>query len=162
MIKKLFILFICLYTSEVAIAQKKLPSFLLSDLEGKTLNLADYSMDYPVIVSFWATWCEPCLRELNKFSQERNLIENDLKAKLITISIDDARTVSRIVPMMSGNDWEFPVYLDENQVVKRSLNIIDIPHTLIVYKKKIIYEHVGYINGDEEFLFQKIRDINSK
>ena len=161
MFKKIFILILCLFISEAIIAQKKLPSLVLSDLQGGSLNLANYSMEYPVIVSFWATWCEPCLRELNQLNQERSLIENDLGARLITISIDDSRTISRIVPLMSGNDWYFPVFLDQNQDVKRLLNVIDIPHTLVVYKKEIIYEHTGYISGDEEFIFQKIREIKN-
>jgi thiol-disulfide isomerase/thioredoxin len=140
-------------------AQKKLPNVFLTNLEGQRNSLNELSEDHPVILSFWATWCEPCLRELSAMNNDMDLIENDLNARLAAVSIDDSRTTSRIVPLIKGNEWSFEVFLDQNQDLKRTFNIIDIPHTIIIYKNKIIYEHTGYINGDELILYGEIRDI---
>lgn len=140
-------------------AQKKLPNVFLTNLEGQRFSLNELSEDHPVILSFWATWCEPCLRELSAMNNDMDLIENDLNARLAAVSIDDSRTTSRIVPLIKGNEWSFEVFLDQNQDLKRTFNIIDIPHTIIIYKNKIIYEHTGYINGDELILYGEIRDI---
>ncbi|MCA0933503.1 TlpA family protein disulfide reductase [Lutimonas saemankumensis] len=143
-------------------AQKKLPPVFLSDLEGKRMNLNKLSEDHPVILSFWATWCEPCLRELSAMDRDLDLIENELNSKLAAISIDDSRTTSRIVPLLKGNEWSFEVFLDQNQDLKRTFNIIDIPHTIIVFRNKIVYEHTGYINGDERVLYEEIRSIQKQ
>lgn len=153
-----FLFLFCLFIN--GYAQKNLPSISIENLEEKILNLNEYSQQNILIISFWATWCEPCIKELNTLNQNLFLIEGELQSKLISISIDDSRTISRIIPMINGNNWNFDVYLDSNQTIKRSLNIIDIPHTMIVYRNKIIYEHSGYISGDEIELFEKIRKLN--
>ncbi|WKK65487.1 TlpA family protein disulfide reductase [Lutimonas zeaxanthinifaciens] len=157
----IYILFFSMLIPEVY-AQKKLPIVYLTDLEGKRLSLNEMSEDHPVILSFWATWCEPCLRELSAMNKDMDLIENELNAKLAAISIDDSRTTSRIIPLLKGNEWSFQVFLDQNQDLKRTFNIIDIPHTIIVYKNKIRYENTGYINGDERVLYEEIRNIEKQ
>jgi len=135
---------------------------VIENIDGKETNINELSMNKVVIINFWATWCEPCLKELNAFNKNLNLIEQELNSKLISVSIDDSRTVSRIRPMVHGNSWGFEVFPDTNQNIKRSLNIIDIPHTLLIYQNKIVYESTGYLIGDEEILFDKIRAINRK
>ena len=143
----------------IGFAQKRLPSLNLNAIDGQQVNVNNLSLNKVVIISFWATWCEPCLQELDAFNKNLGFIENDLNSKVLAISIDDARTVSRITPMINGNDWKFDVILDSNQEVKRALNIINIPHTLLIYKEQILYESTGYINGDETTLFSKIKEI---
>ena len=144
----------------VSSSQKSLQNLVMENIDGKETNINELSMDKVVIMNFWATWCEPCLKELNAFNKNLNLIEQELNSKLISVSIDDSRTVSRIIPMVHGNSWLFEIFPDTNQDIKRSLNIIDIPHTLLIYQNKIVYESTGYLIGDEEVLFDKIRELN--
>lgn len=158
---KLIILFVFIAAyNQVGFAQKRLPSLRLNAIDGQLVNVNKLSVDKVVIISFWATWCEPCLQELDAFNQNLDLIENDLNSKVLAVSIDDARTVSRITPMINGNDWNFDVFLDSNQEVKRALNIINIPHTLLIYENQILFESTGYLNGDETALFSKIKELN--
>mgnify|MGYP001048891108 CR=1 FL=1 len=117
-------------TVQFAFSQKTLPLLNLNNMDGRQTNLNDLSLDKAVIISFWATWCEPCLKELEAFNQNLDYIENTLNATVMAVSIDDSRTISRIAPMINGNDWKFEVYLDPNQKLKRALNIINIPHTV--------------------------------
>ena len=158
--KQLLLLFFLF--SSVLQAQKTLPKISVKSLNGASFDLNVNSQEQVIVVSFWATWCEPCIKELNAFNKNLSYLEEELNAKLLAISTDDSRTVSRIIPMVSGNSWDFEVYLDSNQDIKRALNIIDIPHTLIIYQNKIVYEHTGYLSGDEDELFKKIMEINNK
>ncbi|MDN3642638.1 TlpA disulfide reductase family protein [Lutimonas halocynthiae] len=157
-----FILLLVLIAGSVQISfsQKTLPLLNLHAIDGSQTNVNELSLDKVVIISFWATWCEPCLKELDAFNENLDYIENDLNAKVLAVSIDDSRTISRIAPMLNGNDWKFEVFIDSNQEVKRTLNIINIPHTVLIYQNQILYESTGYLNGDEITLFSKIKDIN--
>lgn len=147
-------------SAHIAYAQKTLPALNLNAIDGGELNVNQLSLDKVVIISFWATWCEPCLKELDAFNENLSYIENDLNAKVLAVSIDDSRTISRIAPMLNGNDWKLEVFIDSNQEAKRTLNIINIPHTVLIYQNQILYESTGYLNGDEITLFEKIKDIN--
>ncbi len=160
---KIYLIFIFVFCCiSISSSQKNLFKLSIKNIDGKETNINELSMDKVVIVNFWATWCEPCLKELDAFNKNLQLIEQELNSKLISVSIDDSRTVSRIRPMVHGNSWNFEIFLDTNQNIKRSLNIIDIPHTLLIYQNKIVYESTGYLIGDEEILFDKIRALNSK
>jgi cytochrome c biogenesis protein CcmG/thiol:disulfide interchange protein DsbE len=160
---KIHLIFIFVFCCiNISSSQKSLFELSIKNIDGKETNINELSMDKVVIVNFWATWCEPCLKELDAFNKNLQLIEQELNSKLILVSIDDSRTVSRITPMVHGNSWDFEVFLDTNQNIKRSLNIIDIPHTLLIYQNKIVYESTGYLIGDEEILFDKIRALNSE
>ena len=155
----LLLIFCCIGISS---SQKSIHDLIIKNIDGKETNINELSMNKVVIMNFWATWCEPCLKELDAFNKNLQLIEQELNSKLISVSIDDSRTVSRIKPMVHGNSWDFEIFLDTNQNIKRSLNIIDIPHTLFIYQNKIVYESTGYLIGDEETLFDKIRALNSE
>ena len=109
------------------------------------------------IVSFWATWCIPCINELDAIVDIYEELEKD-NIEVIAISTDDARTKKRVRPMINGKDWNFKILLDENHDLKRALNIVGIPHTIITKGTKIIYRRIGYSPGEEVDLFEFIKE----
>ena len=81
---------------------------------------------------------------------------------LIAVSIDNARTSSKVRPMVNGKNWEFQVLLDANQDFKRAMNIASVPHLFIVKNNEILYTHSGYTPGFEIELYNKIKELNSQ
>lgn len=144
-----------------AMSQTEIPNLTLRTLDGQKIDVKHASEQQMVILCFWATWCEPCIEELNEFNALSNVIEEELKSKLIAVSIDDSRTISRVRPMVSGFNWKFDIAIDQNQEIKRALNFISIPLTIVIYKGKIVYEKAGYIKGDEKYLIEKIIELQS-
>ena len=140
----------------------KLPeNITIKTLDGKTVETSIINNDgKPIIVSFWATWCKPCNRELNAIKEVYEEWQEETGVKLVAISIDDARSASKVKPHVDGNGWEYEVYLDQNQDFKRAMNVVNVPHTFLINGKgEIVWQHTSYVDGSEEELFELVKKI---
>lgn len=143
--------------------QKELPNVQLRNLDGKMVNLADYNdAEKPIIISFWATWCGPCLKELSAIKDVYQDWQEETGVELIAVSIDDAKTVKRVRPLVNGKGWDYEVLLDENHELKRAMNVINVPFTALLYKGKIVYKHTSYTPGVEKELYKQVKSLIGK
>ncbi|HEY5771341.1 MAG TPA: TlpA disulfide reductase family protein [Chitinophagaceae bacterium] len=142
-------------------AQNALPDTKIKSLQGNEVifNSFGNTRDTAVIISFWATWCIPCIQELNTIHDQYEDRQKETPFRFIAISIDDARTMQKVKPFVAGKGWPYEIYLDVNSDLKRALNIIDVPHILVIKNGKIVYQHNGYVNGNEEELFEMLKKI---
>jgi thiol-disulfide isomerase/thioredoxin len=162
--RSFLIALICFLNLTGSIAQKKLTNVSVKSLDGKEILSSEFdNQGKPIILSFWATWCKPCLSELTAFNDEFEDWQEETGVKLIAVSIDDARTNARVKSLVNGKDWPFEVYLDPNQNLKRALNIVNIPYTLVLNGKgEIVWKHTSYNPGSEEEVIQVVRELVSK
>lgn len=146
-----------LYCQEIA----KIPSVELKTTEGKSVNTSTLLNEgKPMIISFWATWCKPCVKELTAIAENYADWQKETGVKLVAISIDDSRSMSHVAPFVNGKGWEYEVLLDPNGDFKRAMNVINIPHTFLVDGKgKIIWQHTTYADGDENTLYELIKKV---
>ncbi|OIQ27894.1 MAG: thiol:disulfide interchange protein [Bacteroidetes bacterium MedPE-SWsnd-G2] len=155
--KQLLALFCLVLVSSVSLAQDQLPKMSLPNLDGDSISLESLSSDDQlVVISLWATWCVPCKNELDAINDVYEDWQDETNVKLYAISIDDARTVKRVKPLINGKGWEFDVLLDTNSDLKRALNAPTVPLTLLVKNNEIIFRHSGYTPGSEDELFEQI------
>ena len=152
---------LCLLIYNTSSAQNSLPDTKIKSLQGNEVMFNSFgnTRDTAVIISFWATWCIPCIQELNTIHDQYEDRQKETPFRFIAISIDDARTMQKVKPFVAGKGWPYEIYLDVNSDLKRALNIIDVPHILIIKNGKIVYQHNGYVNGNEEELFEKLKTI---
>ena len=144
-------------------AQENIPNTTLKTISGKSIeSLGILNEQGFSIISFWATWCIPCINELDAINELYDSWNENNSIKVLAISTDDARSKKRVRPMISGKNWAFDVYLDTNQNFKRSLNISGIPHTIIAYGSKIIHRRIGYSPGEEKDLLKIISNYKQK
>lgn len=155
--KKLVLLF--LFAITTASAQKELPNLSLKSLDNKSFNIKSdfFEKDKVYVYIFWATWCAPCIQELDAINDVYADWKNDLNMEIIAVSIDDARTGKRVKPMVNGRSWEYTILLDTNQDLKRSLSIANPPYTIVVKNGKIVSEQAGHAPGSENEFFQKLK-----
>ena len=140
-------------------AQENVPNVSLKTISGKSVQSVDIINDHGFsIISFWATWCIPCINELDAINDLYDSWNKSYNIKVLAISTDDARSKKRVRPMVSGKNWAFNVYSDTNQEFKRSLNVSGIPHTIVTYKSEIIHRRIGYSPGEEKDLLKIISD----
>lgn len=142
-------------------ASAQLPSVTLKDITGKTVRTDTLSNDgKPFIISFFATWCKPCNRELTAISEVYDEWREETGVKVIAVSIDQAQNINKVKPLVDNNGWEYDVLLDPNSDLKRALGIQMIPYVIIVDGKgNIVYKHNGYTDGAEAELIEKVREL---
>ena len=143
---------------------KKMPSVTLKDLEGNTINTSKVSNDgNPIVISFWATWCKPCRLELNTIMEEYEDLQDETGVKLIAVSIDDERNKHKVEPAVNAEGWDYDIWLDPNSELKRALGVNYPPQTFLLDGEgTIVWDHVGFVPGDEEDLYEEIRKISGK
>ena len=158
--KKLLFLMLAVMVGVNASAQT-LPDVKIENQEGKIVSTKSLADGTPMIISFWSTTCKPCIQELNAINDNLYDWLEEVDMKVVAISVDDARTVSRARAMTKGQGWDDYVCLyDKNQDFKRAMNVSLTPHVFIVDGKgNIVYSHSGYTPGSEQELFEKIKKL---
>lgn len=158
--KKLFVLLFAVLVVTGLHAQQKsdLPNVTIKDLQGKDVNVARLSNNgKPFVITFWATWCGPCIKEHNALDEVYQEWKDETGVKIYSVSIDDSRTTAKVKPFVEGKGWDFDVLLDANGDLKRAMNVNNPPHTFLFDGTgKIVYQHTGYFEGAEEELYEEI------
>ena len=137
----------------------QLPSVQVKDLNGKTVDTSTLSNDgKPFIISFWATWCKPCVRELKAIHEVYEDWVDETGVKVYAVSIDDAQKANEVRPFVNSRGWEYEVLLDPNSDFARAMGAQNVPHVVVVGKDgNIIESHSGYTDGSEEHLIELVR-----
>ncbi len=139
----------------------QLPSVKLKDINGKVIDTATLSNDgKPFIISFFASWCKPCNRELKAINEVYADWQDETGVRLVAISIDEAQNAQKVKPMVDAAGWEYQVLLDPNSDFRRAMGVNMIPHVFIVDGNgKIVESRSGYTEGGEQHLIEKVKEL---
>ena len=140
----------------------QLPSVTLKNIDGKTVDTAKLNNNgKPFIISFFATWCKPCQRELDAIHEQIVDWEEETGVKVIAVSIDQGQNVDKVKPLVDAKGWEYEVLLDPNGDFNRAMNVNGTVPTVFVIdgKGKIVDRRSGYVDGSEQHLIEKVREL---
>ncbi len=140
---------------------KQLPVVNIKDVKGNPFSTASIANDgKPVIISFWATWCKPCIKELTTIADVYGDWKEETGVKIYAVSVDDARSSSQVGPLANGKGWDYTVLLDQNGDFKRAMNVGPIPHTFLLNGKgEIVWQHTSFSEGSELELIELVRKV---
>lgn len=139
---------------------KKIPAVELKDMDGKSVNTGKLGFEGPVIISFWATWCSPCKRELNTIQDLYEDWQQKTGVHLVAVSVDDEKTKNSVPVYVNGKSWDYLVLMDPNGDFKRAMGVNNVPHTFLVDKDgNIVYSHNNYAPGDELKLYEELKKL---
>ena len=150
-----------LFISALGLSQNKLPSITLKNLEGTTVSKTQnfIEKDKIYVYCFWATWCAPCIQELDAINDVYEDWKSQANVEVIAVSIDDARTNKRVKPLVNGKGWEYTILMDTNQDFKRALGISNPPFTAVVKNGEIVFTQNGHTPGSENQLLEQIKAL---
>lgn len=152
-----------LFISAVQLTAQTIPDVTVENMKGdKVSSTTIFQEDKPTVISLWATWCKPCIQELDAVSEVLEEWREELEFNFAAVSIDDARAASKARTFASGRGWDgIGVFFDVNGDFRRALNVNQIPHVLIYDSSgKQVYSHSGYVPGGEEEIFTRLKQIS--
>lgn len=159
--KKILLTLVALWMAGVSSVWAQLPQVTLKTMDGKSVRVDTLSNDgKPFIIDFFATWCKPCNRELDAVNEVYADWREETGVKIFAVSIDQAQNIHKVKPLVDSHGWEYDVLLDPNSDLRRAFGIQTIPFVLIVDGKgEIVYRHMGYNDGEESELIDKVREL---
>ena len=149
---------LALLVTSVAMAQ--IPSVKVEDGKGKVFNTSELvDGKTPMIISFWAVTCKPCIRELDAIADLYPDWIEEANFRVVAVSTDDARFTAQARSLAEGHGWsDYTLVYDKNGDFKRAMNVQFTPQVYVVDKDgKIVYLHTGYTHGGEYELFEEIK-----
>jgi len=154
-----FLIWFCLSSLTQAV---QAPNFVAKDLNGKKVELNEVLEGGPVLISFWATWCKPCIKELSELQKVYKKYK-PTRFEILALDEDGPRSISKVRSIVQGLKWEFPVLLDESKEIYRRYQVLGMPHTVLIDRSgNIRYTHTTYRPGDEEVIVKKIEELLSE
>jgi len=139
----------------------------LKTAAGKIVNSADIlkSDGKPTVLLFWLTTCVPCRYEMKAISEKFDGWKKEANFNFYAISTDFQKNYGHFVERVKQSNWSFEAYHDVNRefryVMPGELN--GLPQTFILDKEgRIVFHKKKYRGGDENLLFEKIKQFANK
>ena len=157
---KRFFSLLCLALAVSLASAQQLPDVKVENAQGKIVSVRDLAQGKPMIISYWSIACKPCIQELNAINDALAEWREEAQFEVVAVSVDDARLKASAKAIASSRGWEFICVYDENQDLKRAMNVSLTPQSFVVDGEgNIIFSHSGYTPGSEQLLFDKIIEL---
>ena len=160
--KRILSSFLLLFGSLCLLFAQDMEKVSLQTLDGGTITPSQWvDGQTPYVVSFWFVTCKYCIEEMDAVSEVFDDWNKEKPFRFIAVCTDDTRSLSKAKAMARGRGWEgFQFYFDVNKELCRAMKVTSCPYVFLFDKNgKQVYSHLGYTPGDEEILFQKIKEL---
>lgn len=134
--------------------------FMVQDIDGNEQTFASYLGKGPVLVNFWALWCEPCKQEMKAF---KSLVEKfkEQGVSMIAINTDKVKSLAKVRNYIKTQGITIPVLIDpDGSIAQERFAMESLPYSLILNPNGSVYKkHTGYTAGDEASIEKEIEEL---
>lgn len=121
------------------------PDFTATLLNGDTLSLADLK-GQPLVLNFWATWCDPCRQEMPLIE---NIHTNQTGGKVAVLAINYGEEPGVVTDFVTEGNYTFPIAVDLDLALVRAYQVLGIPTTYFIDRNGVIRQvHIGEMTDD--------------
>ncbi|MDP8254179.1 MAG: TlpA disulfide reductase family protein [Candidatus Alcyoniella australis] len=121
------------------------PDFRAQDVLGRTHYLND-ELDRPLVLTFFATWCAPCRREIPLMIELEKRHAGRVNVLCVVV---DAQAIDSVRSLVAELKIPYPMLLDESGRIKRIYGVQSLPTTLVIRPdRKIAARFVGFDDQD--------------
>jgi cytochrome c biogenesis protein CcmG, thiol:disulfide interchange protein DsbE len=113
------------------------PALRLPGLDGGQVDLADLR-GRPVVVNFWASWCDPCVRE---FPLLRQAAAGHRPERLTVVGVLSGDSPAAARPFLRRNNATWPIALDPNATTATAWGAVGLPHTYFIRPDGTLASH---------------------
>jgi len=137
--------------------------FTVKTTNGDEVNFSSYLGKGPLLVNFWALWCEPCKQEMKAFKALSDRFKEE-GVQMVAINTDQVRSVAKVRAYVATQRLDFPVLLDPDGDIGRDVfSMESLPYSLILMPDGSVYrKHIGYTAGDEHETEKELVDLIAK
>ncbi|TCP31690.1 peroxiredoxin [Scopulibacillus darangshiensis] len=132
------------------------PDFILTDVHGKKVHLKDFR-GKAVVLNFWATWCDPCKREMPYINKVYEKTKNQKDVVILAVNIKESKFA--VENFLNRYHIKFPVLMDKKGDVMDAYNIVPIPTTFFIDKDGKVVDKVTETMPSADYLQKKIEKI---
>jgi peroxiredoxin len=136
---------------DTSLIDKPAPNFELAALDGGRYRLSNFR-GRVVFINFWATWCEPCQRELPAFT---HFMEQQGDSGAMILALNMAENVDNIQQYFTDHSISgINVLLDQNLDVQSAYGVNQFPTTFVLDPAGVVrYRHLGEMTEDDLFAY---------
>ncbi len=134
--------------------------FKVKTVNGDEVNFKDYLGKGPLLVNFWALWCEPCKQEMKALKVLSDKFKSE-GVNMVAVNTDQVRSVGKVRAWVATQKLDFPVLLDPDGDIARDIfSMESLPYSLILMPDGTVYhKHIGYTAGDEKETEKEVVDL---
>ena len=138
-------------------------NFTVTDVNGEELNFKNFLGHGPLLVNFWALWCEPCKQEMKAFIT----LSEKLKAKgvsMVSINEDMVKSIAKVRSWVKSQGIMQPMIVDPDANISRDrFSMESLPYSLLLRPDGTVYKkHIGFTAGDEVNIEKELDDLVSE
>lgn len=109
----------------------KAVDFNVTDADGNTVSLSS-QFGKPIVLNFWASWCNPCKKEMPDFQEVYEVVGNDVIFMMVNLTDGNRETQGKAQSFVDDAGFTFPIYFDKGMEAANAYRVYSIPTTYFI------------------------------